>query len=172
MKFYANPYSWDLTGFYFDSMEEYKYKLEAAQKVDPSGDFEHSVEDIDLEEGEQLLFNSVGSNVSKFFELYEEFEDEFEHPQRLETMKWLVDNGYANDIEHAKEKFEDVETTEDLQEYAFDCAVGNGLEEDSFAYRYFDWESFINDAQCNGEIVTLRESCQFGDLYIVNANSL
>lgn len=52
---------------------------------------------------------------------------------------------------------------ESKTEYAYQMLLANGIEEDSFAYRYFDWESFIRDQECKKYLIQHKN-----EIYVFN----
>ncbi|MCI5076434.1 antirestriction protein ArdA [Oricola sp.] len=91
--YFAQPYSLDATGFYFETLEQYQAK--AATNRDRYG---NPVEEYELQhiDGEQhRLFNAVGvnqANLGEWFELLDELDDD---EDRYLIACSLAEDGYA-----------------------------------------------------------------------------
>lgn len=147
-QFYANPYAFNLVGFYFTDLEDYTEQLTLAQKYKCS-DFEHDVEMID---GETTLFSLCGDNFRLYCTHLEAWEDLSSEEQTL--LEHLVQSvGYH--IQDALEKLQDVTySNQSAKDCAYDEAVEMGIE--GIALRYFDCEAYARDCLLGGEWVELH----------------
>lgn len=157
--FYANPYSIDNTGFYFDSFEQYEERLELAQEAEllagGSGDFEHEIEYIDGTDGETAIVNALTKSglispihIGEVLVLLDEqsFEDEDEFAayvafvaDRYATFNSVGALQYA--MREAEENFRGEMTIEDA---AYEFVEKGIVGEQQYEY-YFDYESFGRD---------------------------
>lgn len=163
MKFYANPYKYGLTGFYFSTFEDYESQLNQAQEKQCS-DYEHEVEVIDGDNSEFTLYNLVNDSYSKWDKHYQEWEELDEHQQSI--VEFLVLNvGY--EIEEAFTKLEELHyVNETAKDYAYTYAEEAGLQ--GLALQYFDCEAFARDCTLNGDWIELAEQT----ITITNLNSI
>jgi antirestriction protein len=146
-KFYANPYAYGASGFYFSSAEGYDQK--AAKNIHPdTGGLveEYSFEFIDGSDINSKLWNAlVGSEG--FFDI-EKWFDEIESLDLEDKVKayWLADNLSITDMDEIIEKVDDVSLFQGSKEdYAHELVDDIGIESISNPDYYFDYEAFGRD---------------------------
>lgn len=172
--FYANPYGYGLSGFYFDSPEDYEAKLEIAQDRDPSGDFEHSIEFIDGDGDEAQIWRVLSKSEGSGFHAYELFDEIFfdlDQPHELAAFSYLVEDvGYSPKDALRKVNREGGLSPGSPEDYvdalAHDVGGWDELLGDRFAY-YADLDSLARDFIFGGEAVEL-----YRDVWLVNANDV
>jgi len=155
LEFYANPYSIDLSGFYFKSLEEYETKLAQAKRKDPSGDFEHSIELIDGSNFAVAAFEALSGSdglspaqIEDFFEIVDEFDDEDESLALLMRAKDVYNTKSAMELRDAMDESRDSLVGEtSLVDYAYELVSEQGTS--SFSGDYFDYASFGRDFLLN-----------------------
>lgn len=144
MLFFANPYSYNLTGFYFSSESEYWGKL-AIAKTNQCDDFEHEIEVI---EADRKFFKYTGSDIRTYFQFIDMWEAMDVYQQAIFTH--LIEYiGY--DFAQAIMKKDNVNySTESLSDtakaYAEESLYLTGV-----ALQYFDAEMYSRDMQLNSE---------------------
>jgi len=154
MKFYANPYNIGVTGFYFDTFEEYETKSAALKDSfgNPVEEFEIDVIDGTAEECELAKAAKVTQGeIAEFIEFIDG--DESQWP----AVFYLMDN-CEESLEVALGKADDFIIIESsLNDYAIELAEERiGLLDKSnqeFFSQYFDYEKFARDLQLGGDCV-------------------
>ncbi|MBT3039180.1 MAG: antirestriction protein ArdA [Candidatus Thiodiazotropha sp. (ex Codakia orbicularis)] len=143
--FYAQPYSVDHTGFYFDSMEAFDAGME---KLNARGCEEVEIQYIDGECGLSRLASAAGidqGSVALWFE-------ELENLDNMETdqLCFLLDRGF--DLEDALSRFEYVNIFYgSVEDYARELIEETTDIPDNLRY-YIDYEAIARDMGYNGEI--------------------
>lgn len=141
-KLYAQPYSVEAVGFYFDDLEEYE------KKVAKSDVEEFEIQFIDGDHDELDLFKALGvtqANLEDYFDVLLDAEE-----GDVTAIKILmVDMGY--DFDDAWEKKDDLVVYgrfDDDEEFAQELVDGLGglgqVSRDTLEM-YFDWESYARD---------------------------
>jgi hypothetical protein len=156
-EFYAQPYSTEHTGFYFDDIEKFDEGMEA---LNEKGCEEVEIQFIDGEAHEPSLFKAADinqSNMSRWF-------DELENLETADATRlcFLLD---YHDLNEALLRFDEVHlhygTAEDYAQELFeDC-----YEIPEHLQNYIDYEAIARDMRMNGEIVEIER-----DLIVTNAN--
>lgn len=163
MKFYANPYAFNLTGFYFSDDDEYQRKLKKAYATQ-CHDFEHEVEFID---GDHLGFSVMGECLNTWF-AYEDEWTALTSEQQFIIEHLVKSVGYS--FKEALEKIEDVHyVSEKATHYAMAYAEESGVS--GFALRYFDSEAYARDCLLGGDWFEL-EPTHGEHITITNLNGL
>ena len=154
MKFYAQPYSLDAQGFYFETYEEFTEKLKTAKDSfgNPVEEFEFQVIDGTQEECE--LVKAVGGidqgNIENVIDFIDT-SDEDEWP----VIFFLLDNNICDNLEDAKSNASDYSIVEssllDAATELFDECWLTSIPKE--VARYIDYESFANDCRCGGDMV-------------------
>lgn len=153
--FYANPYSYDLNGFYFSSVEDYNARLTTAQNA-TQNEFEHGIEFINGSDLERKIFDSCGSNICKFADVVEAVEGMEDN--RLDIVIHLMNEQFCNDWEEAielSESFMIFENENDFHEYLFESVCGD-LPSSSPLVKYFDVEAYARDQILNSVFMELN----------------
>jgi hypothetical protein len=152
MKFYANPYNMDATGFYFETYDEYVEKSEALRDSFGNKVEEFELTVIDGEQNEVELANAIGVDQTNLEEVIEYIDSSKEH--EWASMFFLIDN-FSMSFDQAKGKLDDVQLTEmPLVEAAtelFDEIYGSEIP-DSIK-NYIDYRAFANDCRIGGDLV-------------------
>ena len=155
--FYAQPYSIEPSGFYFDSLEKFEAGMEA---LNEEGCEEVEIQFIDGDDHLCQLANSlvIGQSNIKFW--YDELENLDE--QDALRFAFLFDRGYL--LEDALDLYEDVNlyygTTE---EYAQELTEETTEIPENLIY-YIDYEAMARDMVINDKIAEIE--C---DLIVTNA---
>lgn len=167
--YYAQPYSMDATGFYFNSMEDYTAKMDAL-----TDRFGCKVEEVELQfidgsTGDAQLFNALKIDQSTLERWFDDVEDLSDNEKA--ALFFLVDNN-GMDLDDAMDKRDEVMLREgselDAGTEIFDELYLDNIP--AGAKTYIDYESFARDLRMNGEIVEVEFD---GTTYTcVNASSL
>lgn len=146
---FANPYSSDLRGFYFDSLDEYERKLTKSQQVF-SSDYEHSIEFIDGDARDLNLYEALSGRdgispgqVEDYFTLL----DELDEPESAAFLAYINVSGLPKDsmadlaasIEAARDAYVGEMSLTDYAESLVDDEIMTNLD------LYFDYDSFGRD---------------------------
>jgi len=157
-EFYAQPYSLEHTGFYFDSLEKFEAGME---KLNQKGCEEVEIQFIDGEAHLVRLAEAahIGqSNVDTWFEELDDL-DETEATQIF----FLLDLGYS--LEDALERYEEVSLFNGpAKDYAYDLIEETTEIPENLRY-YIDYDAIARDMKINGEIIEIDH-----DLIVTNAN--
>jgi len=156
--FYAQPYSLDHTGFYFESTEQFEAGMEA---LNEKGCEEVEIQFIDGDMHRAQLAKSayIGQgDIDFWFDELEDMDD-----QDITRLCYLLDQGH--NMEDALNKYENVYlhygTAED---YAQEIIEETTEIPDNLRY-YIDYEAIACDMSLNGEIVEIER-----DLIVTNAH--
>jgi Antirestriction protein (ArdA) len=148
--FFAQPYSLDAKGFYFDTYEDY-----ARQAVKCRDRFGHHVEEFEIQfidgpDGD--LYRAAGLDQSTLHWLDDlESLDDWQKP----ALFFLLDNGMVSDVGEAIAKADEVcLSSSSLRDAATD------LFDDCYAHQipealrvYIDYEAFARDLRLGGDFV-------------------
>ncbi len=156
-EFYAQPYSLDHTGFYFDSIEKFESGM---KRLNKRGCEEVEIQFIDGDDHLAKLASAANihqGNVSLWFEEIDDL-DETEATQ----VTFLLELGYA--IDETLDRFEDVCIFEGkASDYAYDLINETTEIPESLRY-YIDYDAIARDMEINGEIFEINH-----DLIVTNA---
>jgi len=157
-EFYAQPYSIEHTGFYFDSIEKFEAGMEALNK---RGCEEVEIQFIDGEDHLCQLAKALSIGQGDIPLWFDELEDlTSEDATRI---SFLLDCGLS--IDDALTRYEWVclhyGTAED---YAYDLINDTTEVPENLRY-YIDYEAIARDMKINGEIVEIER-----DLIVTNAH--
>lgn len=157
MKFYANPYNGDATGFYFETFEEYQEKVSVLKDSfgNPVEEFEFQVIDGSKEECE--LVKAIGIDQGNLEEVIEfiDTSNEDEWP----TLFFLLDNNICGNLEDAKHQARNYSVVQDslldaATELFDDCYIGLIPKASrQFIEQYIDYDKFANDCEIGGDMV-------------------
>jgi len=154
---YAQPYSTEYTGFYFNSTESFENGME---KLNKRGCEEVEIQFIDGQDHEPSLFKAADinqSNISLWFDELEELSTD-----DATRICFLLD--YLN-MDDALSRFEEVYlhngTAED---YAQELIEETTEIPESLQY-YIDYKAIARDMKINGEIIEIEH-----DLIVTNAH--
>ena len=143
--FYAQPYSIDHTGFYFDSLEAFEAGME---QLNRRGCEEVEIQFIDGVCGLSRLANAAGINQGTVALWFEELDD-FDTPE-IDRLCFLLDRGF--DLDEALTRYEEVCIFHGRPEdYAQELIEDTTDIPESLRY-YIDYGSIARDMGYNGEI--------------------
>lgn len=157
--FYAQPYSLEHTGFYFDSLEQYETGM---QQLEERGCEEVEIQFIDGEGHLAALAKATDigqGDVALWFEVLEDLDE----TAAIQMSFLLEDIGYG--LSEALERYDEVCLYEgqasdfayELYEASYDIPEHLRL--------YIDYEAIARDMKINGDITELRH-----DLLVTNAS--
>lgn len=147
--FFAQPYSLDAVGFYFDTLEAYGEKSE--RLLDTFGNLveEFEIQFIDGDDCE--LFSACGINQGN---LYTWFETIIDLSDQEKTALFYLRSVLGYNLENALDKLEDVNLSEgnlkDVAETLFDEFYLNDVPESVRAY--IDYEKYARDCEIGGDL--------------------
>lgn len=156
MKFYANPYNIGVTGFYFESNDEFLEKAAALRDDFGSPVEEFMIDVIDGTQEELELVNAIGvdqCNIKEVIE-YIDTSDESEWP----ALFFLLDHNIVQSFEDANDKMRDVCVVEssliDAASELFDECYLSEIPKQSrgFIERYIDYGAFARDCEIGGDM--------------------
>ena len=143
--FYAQPYSLDHTGFYFESIEEFETGMEKLNKI---GCEEVEIQFIDGDDHQAALANEAGinqANITLWFETLDDL-DSFEAIR----LTFLLERGF--DLDDALRRFEEVCIYQGrASDYAQELIEDTTQIPENLQY-YIDYEAIARDMRLNGEI--------------------
>jgi len=156
--FFAQPYSTDHTGFYFESTEQFEAGMEA---LNNKGCEEVEIQFIDGDASHAQLAQSVSigqGDIDLWFDELEELDE-----QDTTRLCYLLDQGY--NLDSALPKYEDVCLHYDTaKDYAQEL-IEETTEIPENLQCYIDYEAIARDMEINGEIVEIKRS-----LIVTNAH--
>ncbi|MCF6354801.1 MAG: antirestriction protein ArdA [Candidatus Polarisedimenticolaceae bacterium] len=156
-KFYAQPYSIEHTGFYFDSIETFD---EGMEKLNNKGCEEVEIQFIDGQAHEPSLFKSAGihqGNISLWF-------DELEDLTSDDTIRLCFLLDYL-DLDDALSRYDEVYLHYgSAEDYAQELIEETTQIPESLQY-YIDYEAIARDMKMGGEIIEIEH-----DLIVTNAH--
>jgi len=156
-EFYAQPYSLEHTGFYFDSIDKFEAGMETLNK---RGCEEVEIQLIDSSDHLVQLASAANIHQGDVSFWYEELEDLDE--TEATQINFLLDCGYT--LTDAMERYDEVYlhhgTAED---YAYDLIEETTEIPESLRY-YIDYKAIARDMEINGEITEINH-----DLIVTNA---
>ena len=157
-EFYAQPYSIDHTGFYFDSIETFEAGME---KLNKRGCEEVEIQFIDGDEHLARLANAVTIHQCDIASWFEELDD-LDQTEATQIIV-LLDIGHSlgDALEHYEEVFLFNGSASD---YAYDLINETCEVPENLRY-YIDYDAIARDMAINGEIVEINH-----DLIVTNAN--
>lgn len=156
-EFYAQPYSLDHTGFYFDSLEKFESGMRALNK---RGCEEVEIQFIDGDDHLAKLANAANINQCTIYLWFEQLDDLDE--TAATQLCYLLDLGY--NIDEVLDRYEDVCLYEGkASDYAYDIINETTEIPESLRY-YIDYDAIARDMQINGEIAEIEH-----ELIVTNA---
>jgi len=146
---YANPYSLDATGFYFDSFEDYEAKATTARDR-----FGNKVEEFEIDyiDGDNpALFAAVGVNQATLGRWFEQLDDIDDGSDEAIAISYLVEV-IGMPLEQALEQYEGVQVWHGTAtDYAAEI-IEETTEIPQHLGAYIDYEAIARDMALNGEI--------------------
>ena len=147
--FFAQPYSLDAVGFYFDTLEAYTEKSENLLDAFGSPVEEFEIQFIDGDDCE--LFSACGINQANLNLWFETIADLSEHEK---TALYYLRSVSSYSLENALDKLDDVNLSEgnlkDVAETLFDEFYLNDVPESVRAY--IDYEKYARDCEMGGDL--------------------
>ncbi|MEW8119804.1 MAG: antirestriction protein ArdA [Candidatus Thiodiazotropha sp.] len=143
--FYAQPYSIDHTGFYFEDIAEYDAGME---KLNAKGCEEVEIQFIDGDEHLSRLARSVGIDQATITEWF----DELDNLDNMETdqLCFLLDRGFS--LDEAVTRYEEVCIFHGpVEDYAREL-IEETTDIPENLRHYIDYEAIARDMGYNGEI--------------------
>ncbi|MES9867238.1 MAG: antirestriction protein ArdA [Candidatus Thiodiazotropha sp. LLP2] len=143
--FYAQPYSIDHTGFYFDDLEAFEAGME---KLNARGCEEVEIQFIEGESHHAGLAGSAGisqASIEQWFETLEELDE-----QEALQMSFLLDRGF--DLDEALRRYEEVCIFHGRPEDYARELIEDTTDIPEFLRYYIDYEAIARDMGYNGEI--------------------
>jgi antirestriction protein len=146
---YANPYNTSATGFYFESLDEFKKKAKASRVEEFEIDF------IDGDEIDQMLFRAMSVTQGTL----DEYWDAIAHTDDDDAIRLAIlmeDMGY--DYEDAQDRREDLIVYggfDSDEDFAYEYVESIGSLEDALGkniQNYFDYEAFGRDLRISGDL--------------------
>ena len=143
--FYAQPYSLDHTGFYFESLEEFETGME---KLNKRGCEEVEIQFIDGEDHHAALAKEADINqatVALWFETLDDL-DAYDATR----LTFLLERGFA--LDDALSRYEEVCIYQgSARDYAQELIEETTQIPENLQY-YIDYEAIARDMRLNGEI--------------------
>ncbi len=156
-EFYAQPYSIEHTGFYFDSFENFEAGME---KLNKKGCEEVEIQFIDGDDHLARLANATSIHQGDVDFWFEELDD-LDQTEATQIM-FLLDCGYS--LRDTLERYEEVCLFEGTAaDYAYDLINDTSEVPEHLRY-YIDYDAIARDMKINGEIVEIHH-----DLFVTNA---
>ena len=157
--FYAQPYSLEHTGFYFDSLEQYETGM---QQLEERGCEEAEIQFIDGEDHLAELARAADIGQGGIALWFEQLEDLDETAATL--LRFLLDDlGYG--LSEALDRYDEVCLYEGkASDYAYELYEAS-YDIPEHLQLYIDYEAIARDMKINGDIAELRH-----DLLVTNAN--
>ncbi len=156
--FYAQPYSLDHTGFYFENIDQYEAGMERLNK---QGCEEVEIQFIDGDEHQARIASALTiyqCDVHRWFEDLDDLDD-----TAATQISFLLDLGYS--IEDALDRYDEVCLFDGkASDYAYDLINETTEVPESLRY-YIDYDAIARDMQLNGEITELER-----ELIVTNAH--
>lgn len=147
--FFAQPYSLDAVGFYFDTLEAYAEKSECLLDAFGNPVEEFEIQFIDGDDCE--LFSACGinqGNLAMWFETIADLSDQ------EKTALFYLRSVLGYNLENALDRLEDVNLSEgnlkDVAETLFDEFYLNDVPESVRAY--IDYEKYARDCEIGGDL--------------------
>lgn len=155
--FYAQPYSLDHTGFYFESLEEFETGMETLNK---RGCEEVELQFIDGESHHAALAKAAEmnqANITLWFETLDDLDE-----QDATRLTFLLERGFR--LEDALDRYEEVCLYKGRpSDYAQELIEETTQIPENLRY-YIDYDAIARDMRLNGEIEEID-----GDTLVTNA---
>lgn len=166
--YYAQPYSLDAQGFYFNDFEDYESKAESLKDCYGNPVEEFEIQFIDGSSELCDLFQSAGvnqANLGQFFAVVDEV-PEYQYP----ALYFLLEQG--RDLEDALNNYDEVQVQsgnlEDVAQEIFEEIYMHEVPKHLQAY--IDYSAFARDCEYGGDMVEFEFG---GDTYTcTNASSI
>ena len=158
-EFYAQPYSIEHEGFYFDSLDKFEAGME---KLNDKGCEEVEIQFIDGEDYLVSLADAVNIDQGSVDIWFEALED-LDAPEAGKIIFLINNLGYC--LSDALDRHEDVCLFNgSARDYAYDL-VNDTTEIPEHLRYYIDYDAIARDMKINGDIIELSH-----DLIVTNAN--
>ncbi len=147
--YYAQPYSLDATGFYFNSLEDYKEKAEALR--DHFGNVVEEFEIMFIDGDDEQLFSACGINQANMATW---FNDVVALDEREKAALFYLVSVLGYSLSDAIDKTDEVclydGNLEDAAEDLFDECYAHTIPEN--LRFYIDYKAFARDCQMGGDM--------------------
>lgn len=151
-EFYAQPYSIEHQGFYFDSIESYERGMESLNK---RGCEEVEIQFIDGEDHHCRMASALGASHMDIDAWFIHLEDC--DAVNADQICFLFDLGY--DLDNALSSYQDVNTYGgSAADYAYEL-IQDTSEVPEHLENYIDYDAIARDMLLGGEIIELRSDC-------------
>lgn len=155
--FYAQPYSLEHTGFYFEDLESYEQKME---KLESQGCEEIEIQFIDGETYHAKLAKTAQISQCDIELWFDELEDLGE--LEIESLCYLLDCGYS--LKDSLERYPDVNLYKgSASDYAREL-FEECYEIPEYLQFYIDYDAVARDMMVNSEIIEVGN-----DLIVTNS---
>ena len=177
MRFYAQPYAINATGFYFETAEEFAEKLAACRDDEGMPVEEFEIQFIDGTDAEAVMVAALEinqANLARVIDFVEEHGDDaritasvvYRAKQRGDRAEEIMQADYLG--EEIVGKAPDAHSEEKaIEEYAYqyvdDAGLLDGVNET--VARYFDYQAFARDLRLGGDVMAI-EVC--GAWYVID----
>ena len=157
-EFYAQPYSLDHTGFYFDSIETFEQGMD---RLNNQGCEEVEIQFIDGDDHQVKLASAADISQATVHFWFEKLDDLDE--AATQQICFLLDLGYL--LSDSLDRFEDVYLCEcSASDYAYDL-INETTEVPEHLRYYINYDAIARDMKINGEIVEIEH-----ELIVTNAH--
>jgi hypothetical protein len=157
-EFYAQPYSIEHTGFYFNNIETFESGMKKLRK---RGCEEVEIQFIDGDDHLGRLASTANIGQGDIYFWFEDLEDLGE--TEVTQICFLLDLGYV--INEALDRYEDVCLYNgSARDYAYDLIDDTTDIPENLRF-YIDYDAIARDMEINGEIAEINH-----DLIVTNAN--
>ncbi len=157
-EFYAQPYSIEHTGFYFNSFETFEAGME---KLNKKGCEEVEIQFIDGDDHLARLASTATIHQCDISFWFEELDD-LDQTEATQMIV-LLDLGY--NLSDALDRHEDVCLYEgSAADYAYDL-INDTCEVPEYLRNYIDYDAIARDMEINGELTEINR-----ELIVTNAN--
>ncbi len=156
-EFYAQPYSLDHPGFYFNSIETFEIGMKRLKK---QGCDEVEIQFIDGDDHLADLAKAANISQANIYSWFEELDDLDD--TAAQQICFLLDLGYA--VSEVLGRYDDVCLFEgSASDYAYDL-INETTEVPEHLRYYIDYKAIARDMKINGEIVEISR-----ELIVTNA---
>ncbi len=150
MKLYAQPYSYEHNGFYFENQQEFDAAME---RLKAQGCEEVEIQYIDGDVYDTRMIEGLANKCGHDFELL--FSIEYMKEIEQVALSFLFDVGYGLNLEDMIAKIDDVCVFEGkLEDYAYDLLNDCNTIPDYLSH-YIAYDRFANDLKLGGDVTIM-----------------
>lgn len=166
--YHATPYDISATGFYFESLEDYRQKAATHRNEYGEPVEEYEIQFIDGSDDNCALFEAVNVSQATLHAWFEEYEDCYTGYDLIKVLYLVGDYG-MNITEIDNSTLDDViifegTATEYAEQFLEDTGIFEAVEKAGLNPFYVDVESYARDMMINGSMTTFEHE---GNRYIV-----